>query len=58
MSSSISHLLFADDVMIFSKANVAEANIILKCLLISSCQGNVLINTKIFVFFFFFFLNL
>ena len=32
MSPSIYHLLFANDVMIFSKANVVEANIILKCL--------------------------
>ena len=32
MSPFISHLLFAYDVIIFSEANVAEANIILKCL--------------------------
>jgi hypothetical protein len=31
-SPSISHLLFADDVMIFARANANEASVILKCL--------------------------
>ena len=32
MCPPISHLLFADDVIIFSKANTCEAGVILKCL--------------------------
>jgi hypothetical protein len=29
---AISHLIFADDVMIFSRANVREAEVIINCL--------------------------
>ena len=48
MSPSISHLLFANDVMIFSEANTAEANVILKCLLcIPAGQVNVLIKPSL-----------
>jgi exonuclease III len=52
MSPPISHLLFADDVMIFSKANMAEANVILKCLsLYSRWSGQCINHTKSSIFY-------
>jgi hypothetical protein len=52
MSPSISHLLFADDVMIFSKANRTEANVILKCLsLYSLWSGQCINHAKSSIFF-------
>ena len=52
MSPSISHLLFADDVMIFSKANTAEANVILKYLTMYSYWSGQCINQAKSVIFF------
>lgn len=52
LSPSISHLFFADDVMIFSRANVQEASVILKCLTTHSLWVGQCINFfKSIVFF-------
>jgi hypothetical protein len=48
----ISHLLFADDVLIFSKANVSEAGVILNCLsTYSSWSGQRINISKSAIFF-------
>jgi hypothetical protein len=52
MCPSISHLLFADDVIIFSKANPSEAEAILRCLNIYSAWSGQHINmSKSAIFF-------
>lgn len=43
-SPSVSHLLFADDVMVFARANANEAYTILKCLSIYSAWSGQSIN--------------
>jgi hypothetical protein len=49
---SISHHLFADDVLIFSKANVSEAGVILNCLSTYSSWSGQHINMSKFSIFF------
>jgi hypothetical protein len=51
-SPSVSHLLFADDVMVFARANANEASTILKCLSIYSTWSGQSINpSKSSIFF-------
>jgi hypothetical protein len=52
LSPPVSHLLFANDVMIFARANVREANVILYCLkTYSQWSGQCINHSKSVVFF-------
>ena len=52
ISPPISHLLFVDDVMVFSKANMAKAHVILKCLTSYSFWSRQCVNQAKSVIFF------